>query len=104
GSVDLRATLADNEIAIERTSVDNISAGDLLVIPNVSIARTSVPRTAGPAVVVPLITVSGANVRVERRSDGSWQLPDAAAVQVLASGLQEAYAVLLANYARIVPG
>ena len=105
GSVDLRATLGDNEIAIERTSVDTIRAvDDLLVIPNVLIARTSVPRAAGPAIVVSLITVSGADARVERRSDGSWKLPDAAAVQVLASGLQEAYAVLLANYARIAPG
>ena len=105
GSVDLHATLGDNEIAIDQTSVNDIrAADDLLVIPNVSIARASVPRTAGPEIVVPLITVGGTAARLERRSDGSWKLPDAAAVQALASGLQEAYALLLANYAKIVPG
>ena len=74
------------------------------MIPNVSIARVSVPRAGGPEIVVPLITVSSTTARLERRSDGSWKLPDAAAVQALASGLQEAYASVLANYAKIVPG
>jgi hypothetical protein len=105
GGVDLRATLGDNEIVIDQTSVDNISAADgLLVIPKVSIDRATVPRTVGPEIVVPLITVVGTTARLERRSDGSWKLPDTAAVRALASGLQAAYTVMLANYAKIVPG
>jgi hypothetical protein len=104
GSADLRAELRDREIVIAGASANDIhAADDLLAIPNVSIARTSVPRTPDPEIVVPLVTVSGAAARLERRSDGSWKLPDAAQVQALASSLQEAYALLLANYAKIAP-
>ena len=49
GNVDLRATLGDKEITIDHTAANNIrAADDLLVIPNVSIARVSVPRAGGP--------------------------------------------------------
>jgi hypothetical protein len=104
GSVDLHATLGDKQIAIDRTSANNIrAADDLLVIPSVSLSPTSVPRSPDPEIVVPLITVGGASSRLERRSDGSWKLPDAARVQALASPLQQAYTSLLANYAKIAP-
>ena len=102
GSVELRATMGDKEIAIDQSSATGIrAADDVLVIPNVSIAHLSLPRTPDPDIGVSLVTVGGTAARLERRPDGTWRLPDAAAARVLASGLQEAYALLLTNYARI---
>ena len=105
GSMDLRATLGDKEIAIGQASATNLrAADDLLVVPYATVAHASVPRIPAPEVVIPLVTAGGAALRLERRADGSWKLPDAGAVRALASGLREVYSSLLAGYARAEAG
>ena len=91
GNVDLRTTLGDKEIAIDQTRRTTYRSPDLLVIPNVDRARPCAACRWSRDRRAP-DHGSDTTARLERRSDGSWKLPDAAAVQALGSGLQEAYA------------
>ena len=98
-SVDLSAVVGRTQIAVSNTIATYIQLADGAVrTDSVTLPSLILPRAAPQRIAIPLVNVGHSSGTLERRADGSWNLPPAADLTSFASQLQAVGEALQKTY------